>query len=530
VTNGEQIPVLIVGGSLVGLSSATFLAARGVRSVLVERHESTSIHPRAMGLSPRSMELFATVGLADPLRAAEPIEVVNTGILQVESVAGQELGWIDTPKPSDISAISPSGWMFCAQDKVEPILRRHAEDLGADLRFGRELVSFEQNGEGVSARVRDLSSGAEETILAEHLIAADGYRGGIRSRLGIPLEGPGIVGHAISILFCANLKPYLRGRHFAVCYVANAGAQGVLAAYDNNRWAFGVPYHPEEGESPDDFPPERCRDLVRAAVGVPSLEPEILAVQPWEVTGQVASRYCSGRVFLAGDSAHVTPPTGAFGANTGIQDAHNLAWKLSDAGHAGRALLDTYDQERRPVGRLTVEQALLRNSARTDAGPPDGLVDDLAVMLGYRYRAGALCCDCDDGPDLRHPREWTGQPGTRAPHVAIERDGRGLSTLDLFGRDFVLIAGREGTEWARTAASLARGQGVRLEAHQIGVDIHDPHDRLHSAFGITHSGAVMMRPDGFVGWRAESSIDTTDCAAVLSSAFATLLGRLHGGR
>lgn len=515
----EDTQVLIVGGSIVGLSAALFLASRGVRPLLAERHRGTSGHPRAMGLSPRSMEIFRSAGLEDALRKANPIEVVNTGILRVETLAGREIGWIDTPSPEDINAISPTPWLFAAQDNVEPVIRRRAEELGSDIRFHTEIESFEPaaDGEGVVAVLRDDARDERYLVSARYLIAADGHRSMARNRLGIAVDGPGTFGHAISILFRADLTEVLRGRRFAICYMESPQAQAVLATYDQDRWALGVGYRPDAGESPAEFTPDRCLRLVRAAVGLPDLDVTLLAVLPWELAGQVAARFQARDVFLAGDSAHVTPPTGAFGANTGIQDAHNLAWKLAAAlaGTAGPGLPDSYDTERRAVAWLTVEQAMLRGGARDGDNAPSGLLPDLAVMLGYRY--GPVPCQA------RHPMEWSGEPGTRAPHVVFDRSGKAISALDLFGGDFVLLAGPAGQAWAAAGRSAADGLGVKLNPYVVGAELGGDSGQWCRAYGVHADGAVLVRPDGFVGWRSPEAARSP--AAELTRALAGLLYR-----
>jgi 2-polyprenyl-6-methoxyphenol hydroxylase-like FAD-dependent oxidoreductase len=531
----EETPVLIVGGSVVGLATALFLAWQGLPSVLVERHRGTSIHPRAMGLSPRSMELLRTVGLEDEVRRADPIRVENSGILRVDTLAGEELGWVPTPTPDDISEISPAPWAFSAQDRVEPVLRQRAEELGADLRFGVELVSFEPGPDAVTALVRNRESGDERTIRARWLVAADGSRSPIRRRLGIPMRGPGTLANAMSILFHADLSAALRGRHFAVCYIESPEAQGVLAAYDNDRWALGVGYTPQAGQSANDFTPERCRHLVRKALGTSDLDPEILAILPWELAADVATRFQVGPVLLAGDSAHVNPPAGAFGANTGIQDAHNLAWKLVAVagGTAGAGLLDSYDVERRPVAAATVDQALMRQAFRGDgAADPPGLVDDLAVMLGYSYHSDAVLAEAGQvTPLFQHPRQWTGEPGSRAPHVVLERDGRRLSSLDLYGRRFVLLTDAAGGDWCRAAERVSAQLGIELDLHRVGVELTDVGRRWHDVHGLGSGGAVLVRPDGFVATRSHPA--APDAASVLEHALTRLLGRgvvVRGGQ
>ena len=230
---------------------------------------------------------------------------------------------------------------------------------------------------------------------------------------------------------------------------------------------------------------------------------------PWKAEADVADRFREGRVFLAGDSAHVMPPNGGFGGNTGVQDAHNLAWKMAFAlkGAAGEPLLATYERERRPVAVMTAEQAYSRYVTRTAPYLGlDGIQDvanDLNVELGYSY----------GNPDTVHenPRESRGREGTRAPHVWID-EGRGISTLDLYGRNFVLLSGTKGRGWNEAAASVARKHGIPVDPHVF--DAYDHH-------GIGSSGAVLVRPDGFVSWRAAAA--EQDPVASLSAALNSAL-------
>src|SRR5213078_370453 len=182
--------------------------------------------------------------------------------------------------------------------------------------------------------------------------------------------------------------------------------------------------------------PSRCIEFVRKAAGLPHLAVEIISILPWEAAIRVAESFYHDRVFLVGDAAHVMPPTGAFGMNTGIQDVHNLAWKLAAVlnGQAGPALLATYDAERRPVAQFTTGQVGLRsdhNIYATGQERGDGMVDDLAVTMGYQYQSAAVVLEKNELPSVGVVIDLSGQPGTRAPHVWVEQQGRRISTLDL---------------------------------------------------------------------------------------------------
>jgi putative polyketide hydroxylase len=507
----------------VGLAASLFLAEHGVPALLVERHGGTSIHPRARGINVRTMELFRELGLEASIRAAGSELGANSGMLIVETLAGTERARIAMAEPFSSSqstgAISPTSGCMCAQDQLEPLLLAAARQRGCAVHFNTELVSFEQGLSGVSALVREMESGQEHTIEARYMIAADGPSSRIRQALGISTSGRGSLGHQINIYFSADLGDLVRGREFIICQVEHPEAAGLLLAVNNtNLWLFQLPYHPEHGETAEDFPAERCLDLLHKAIGVPGLPIEIKSMLPWEAAVRVADSFQQGRVFLAGDAAHQMPPMGAFGMNTGVQDAHNLAWKLAAVleDHAAPELLATYDAERRPVARFTAEQAG-RRSARSAMDPAAasraGLADPLVITAGYQYRSHALLPE-DETPDetplaldhLDH-LDLHGQPGTRAPHLWLEREGTRLSTLDLFGCHWVLLTGEEGQSWYEAAQTTAGCLGIGLDSYRCGPsgDLIDLDGSWREQYGITSRGAVLVRPDGFVGWRSKDA-------------------------
>ncbi|WTW98624.1 FAD-dependent monooxygenase [Streptomycetaceae bacterium NBC_01309] len=382
----EHVPVLVVGGSLVGLSASVFLSRLGVRHMVVERHSGTSRHPRGRGNNVRTMELFRTAGIEDGIRAASAVLADNHGILQAETIAGDEQEWLfkEIDPGGGLARFSPSSWCLCSQNDLEPVLVRYAAELGAPVRFGTELVGFTQDASGVTAELVARDTGERRTVRADYLVAADGPRSPVREGLGIPVSGPGDLFHNVSITFTSKrLAEFVGERRFIVCYLTHPQGEGALLPVDNTeRWVFHAPWHPEQGESLDAFTDERCIAHIRAGMGVPDLDVQITGKAPWHAAERVAEHYRDGRVFLAGDSAHEMSPTGAFGSNTGIQDAHNLAWKIAAvvAGHADPALLDTYEAERRPVALATAMRASTRSAEHSHpgyaappiAGPPAG--------------------------------------------------------------------------------------------------------------------------------------------------------------
>lgn len=548
----DDVGVLIVGGSLVGLTTAALLAAHGVKPLVVERHAGTAIHPRAGHFQIRTIEILRELGLEAEVREkARETYDPDGGIIAVESLAGRELARFVPTLNEGVAGRSPTGRIFIDQDVLEPILRRRAEALGAVLRYRTEMTSFEQDADGVTARIRDLESGAERALRAKYLVAADGNRSRVRKALGIEMHGYGLLSKSVTIYFEADCAPYLQGRNSGVFYVSNrllrgffrlnrAGQKGFLAI---NTVGEDVTRDEAVNVSAD-MSEARALELLRAAIGVPDLAVRVRQIVPWDAEANVAADFRRGRVFLAGDAAHVVPPNGGFGGNTGVQDAHNLAWKLAMVlkGEAGPKLLDTYQAERHPVGVLTVDQAYVRYATRvvpergTDKVKP--FVDDLTIEIGYCYRSAAIVDDGADGVNgasdaddasggaavCGHPDELRGRPGTRAPHVVVRRGGDTLSTLDLFGRKFVVLAGPDGDAWSAAAGAAATALGIGLDVYQMGRNFEDVEGRFLERFGLPASGAALVRPDGFVAFRAEDG-RAAGASDLLTRALATVLDR-----
>jgi putative polyketide hydroxylase len=495
------------------------LAWRGVRPLLVERHADTSKNPRARGVNFRTMELLRVAGLEADLMA-EGGDMKDFSIIIAESVTGRELRTILPRGSWDTTALSPAQMSRAGQDRVEPILRRHAQALGADIRYSTELASLEQDEGGVTAIIRDLRTGVESRVRADYLVAADGNRSPVRQRLGIGLHGAGTLSHNMAIVFEADLEQTLQGRSLALYYLQNPDFTGAfINTTEPNRALISVEYDPEK-ESPADFDTQRCVGLVRAAIGIPDLEVNMLEVQPWEMASRSADRLAQGRVFLAGDAAHTMPPTGGLGGQTAIQDGYDLAWKLALVlqGQAGPELLATYESERQPVCEMTValqtaNYAERMRPDRKDLQTPGVETDYLRVAFGYRYRSAAILQDIpDDGALTESPDQPSGRAGTRGAHVVFKHKGKEVSSLDLIGRDFVLLTGPEGAPWARAGTALAYNSRLPLSIYRVGADLLDVGGKWSERYGVTAAGAVLLRPDGYIAWRARtitSSVATT---------------------
>jgi 2-polyprenyl-6-methoxyphenol hydroxylase-like FAD-dependent oxidoreductase len=531
----ERVRVLIVGGGPVGLTAALFLAAGGVDALLVERRSAVSDLPRAFRLHSRTMELFRAAGMADRVRAAaDEVGVGHVrGILAARQLAGDMAKWIVPPQLPffEPNPDTPTGGAYCPQHLYETALADAARTAGADLRFGTDLVSVEPDDDGVTARLA--TPDGTRTVRAGYLIGADGAASAVRARLGIPTVPADLSGEwqsamldllRVNVLFRADLTDAVASRHFFMCMVDNDRVKAALAPNGDSTWALLGAGYDEAGRPFDGYTDERCVALVRAAVGQPDLDVEIIKQVAWRADMWTAECYRQGRVFLAGDAAHTWPPVGGHGANTGMQDVHNLAWKLAAVLHgwAGPALLDTYEAERRPVALETGRQAVLRGltgQMMPTGRPGDRLLDDVVIILGYRYASSAVI-GAEHDTVLPAGLALTGRPGTRAPHVWLDRAGARVSTLDLFGSGFVLLTGPDGSGWPEAAGS---DLGVPLRVYRIGTDLADVDGRFAEVYELKPATAVLVRPDGFVAWRTDGP--AADPRATLRDALARVLSR-----
>jgi 2-polyprenyl-6-methoxyphenol hydroxylase-like FAD-dependent oxidoreductase len=534
MTSTYEVPVLIVGGGPVGLSASILLSRLGIRSLLVERHPRVGPQPRARGVSVRTMEIFRPWGIEGALRAVAVSPEQFSRYVWAETMTGPELRRITgVGDPERVREYSPTAQCACSQDALDPVLLSVARSYGqADLRLGYECVSFMQDEERVIARVAERMDGDEFVVHADYLIAADGASSGVRTALGVPFLGP-VLSHRVMILFQADVAPHLPGPPSMLYFIKNAAVAGaILATSHPRRWTLDLAYDPDGGQHIGEFTTERCRELVQAAVGVAGLPIDVVNVTHWEMEARVAERLREGRVFLVGDAAHAMPPTGGYGLNTGVQDVHNLAWKLAAVlgGWAGEGLLDTYAAERLPVARFNTEQSVLNGHEVVTAGgqPNFARFQGIGIALGYTYVSPAIVADDSPVPAAADPVvEYipSAPPGSRAPHVWLEHKGHRLSTVDLFERGFVLLTGPNGRAWRTAAANATAALQVPIDAYMIGVggDLADPAHAWARAYSFTSQGAVLVRPDGHVAWRSPSGVG--DPTAVLEKALAQVLDR-----
>jgi 2-polyprenyl-6-methoxyphenol hydroxylase-like FAD-dependent oxidoreductase len=509
----DNVPVLIAGGGLVGLSTALFLAQHGVASLAIERLRNVSPLPRAAHFHMRTLELFRACGIEEEVKAQSLKEFEPEGaVAAFDTLAGKQIAAFVPSLNEGVAAVSPSRRLFVTQPGLEPILRRGAEKAGARVQDGTEIIGIDQDADGVTATVKDVDTHQERKIRAKYLVGADGAHSAVRDLLDIPFEGRGVFSNSITIYFQADVARLMAGRNVSVQYILNPTLSGFFRLDKEMKSGFlcvntvGDTSKPEAANAAADVSEPRLIELVRAGVGVPDIPVKIVGMARWRSVSDVAGHYQAGRAFIAGDAAHVMPPNGGFGGNTGIHDAHNLAWKLAYAlkGWAPN-LPSTYEAERRPVGKFTVEQAYSRYVTRSaqylGAKDYEPVAHDFDIEVGYLYHSPGILSEPGDTKRHELPSESFGRPGSRAPHLWLERDGKQVSTLDLFGTNYTLLTAPDGAAWAE-AAKQFRAPGI--DALVVGREVRDPDHAFAEAFGLSSNGAALVRPDGFVGWRAKA--------------------------
>lgn len=588
-TSSVDVPVLIVGGGAVGLSMSVFLSNLGIEHLLVERHPTTSILPKAHYLNQRTMEIFRQHGVADALYdVAARVEEFGK-VRWCTSLGGD--GPFDRQTIFEMDAFgggslteryaADSPCLPCnhPQLRLEPLLRGEAERRApGQVRFHHELVDWTEADGGVVATVVDRDSDEELSVRARYLVAADGGKT-IGPRVGADLEGPVNLARIVSTHFSADLSSYWDDGLLITWFVdpegQNAAGRHALAAMGptwgrhSEEWVVHFALRPDD---PARFDEATVVPRIRALLKLPDLGLRVHQVSHWVLDRVVADRWRFGPVFLAGDAAHRQPPTSGLGLNTGVQDAHNLAWKLAQvlAGRAGDGLLDTYETERKPVSAFGADWAMLAagNHALTDAGiglavgaPAEfnraafaAFVSDTElgctlraraalaistqkvefqahdVELGFSYAPGALVPDGSDRP----PRDPMGsvytpttRPGHRLPHAWVERDGCRISTHDLVGGSdgLVLIAGPGAAGWCTAAREAAEKLDVDITCTRIGLggDWTDPDGTWSAVRGFDDEGAILVRPDHHVAWR--SAAGGTCSGPAMADAVTAILAR-----
>ncbi|WP_112323676.1 FAD-dependent monooxygenase [Oceanibium sediminis] len=587
----KHTEVLIIGGGVVGMSASMILRHMGVDSLLYTYYPGTSPHPKSHILNQRSMEIFDEFGLAEKIYAVStPAPSMRAagwyaGLKGEHPCAGREIGrveaWGAGCEDPDYDLASPCRPGNYPQMYLEPIISDHAREMSPEgLHFYHEYLDHTQDEDGVTARIRDRETDRVFEVRAKYMIAADGGKT-VGAQLGIERKGQDPVARMVSIHFAADLSQIAHGedvltRFFINPDVGGSWTSGVMIPEGPTRWGRDSEEwvlhmrNPDQSDAPLDTDAVLAR--MQQLLGLGPDEVDVIHVSEWAILGLLADSYSRGRVFLAGDSCKVHPPTGGLGMNSGVQDVYNLCWKLklSLSGQAGGELLATYEQERRPVAEANVKAALANaanhfkidaalglsdensreqnwaNMARLwDADPAhDGLREQVykAVQVqrlgfrhhnieyGYTYRDGALIPDGMPPHEPLHDilvYEPSTRPGHPLPHAWISRNGARLSLPALVsGGHFLVIAGEEGRDWATAAKALAESTGLPIRAFTLGLlegdylDLRGVWTRLRRT---GRHGVVVVRPDRYVAFHCDTR--PTDPRARLDEVFARITGK-----
>lgn len=524
-------PVLIVGGGPVGLALAGDLGWRGVGSILAEKRSGRVDQPKMDMVGVRTMEFCRRWGIVDWVESAGYNREYPQDCAWVTTLNGYEFGREPFPPPSQekLPPQSPQKRERCPQNFFDPVLDRFAERSGlCELRRHSELLAFEDGPDSVVAELRDTETGEVFEVAAQYLVGCDGGSSLVRTSLGIGMSGDGVLTYTSNAIFrCDHLEDM---HHLEPAYryifIGPEGTWATLVAINGrDQWRFSLIGDSQRTEATE----AEIRAAIVRAVGR-DFDFDVLSILPWTRSQLVADSYRSGRVFIAGDAAHLTSPTGGFGMNTGILDAVNLSWKLAAVvqGWGGETLLDSYDAEQRPVAIRNVTEAggNLQRMLSPRIARPDPLIftgDDAAaraarreygdnytemmrrewysigIHLGYIYEdSPAIVPDGTTTPDMTvSSYTQTARPGSRAPHFWL---GEGRSILDEFGRGFVLLD--IGASGGPAATSV-----IERAADELGVPLRVVQVRENAVRELYGARYVLVRPDGSVAWRGQDVPD-----------------------
>lgn len=446
----QNIDVLIVGAGPAGLTAAATLRRYGAEVLVVERKQRLSTHPRATVVSTRSMELLRSWGLEDEIRAGglPDVEVLAVVTERLADVDQGELAALGLPSRAQAEVLSPTAPLCAPQTHTEAVLLDHARALGAEVTFGQEVVRVDVREEGAELLIRD--GDRTRAVSARYLIGADGARSIVRSALAIEMEAREVDSVSVSVAFSAPLWDLVGERRYGLFPIIRSDFSGVFVpSGQGDDWVFGI-----DGALVSGLDEEEMKRVIRSAAGIPDLEPRIHEIKTFRFAAGIADRFADRSAFLVGDAAHRVTPRGGTGMNTAIGDGHDLGWKLGWvlAGWADEGLLESYEEERRPVAAHNVERSVDERGSYRD------VLDEVHVDLGGRIA-----------------------------HLWVETEHGRVSTLDLVGDGLTLFTGPGGETAVDGPASVDGSAPVTIHALPAVTA---------RALGVAPGGSLLVRPSG----------------------------------
>lgn len=508
----STIPVVIIGAGPVGLSASIALSRQGIGNIVIEKHPGTSIHPKARGINVRTMELCRIWGIEQKIREHELPKAARR-FLWMNHVKGEILG--DVSLIAKEEKVSPTELCLLSQDILEQnLLTCLKAQKHSQVYFNTQLINIEQDDQFVYCDTKNLINNTHTKIQCQYLIAADGANSFVRKKLGINMDGIPLLGTHVSVYCETDLSSWLSDKPFAVMAFTDKKQMGhVMMAVDlKRRWIFSK----RQVDANEKLTREPAIELVRATVEEPALEVNVINISKWEMAALNAEQYRDGRIFLCGDAAHRIPPTGGMGMNTGIGDAHNLAWKMAYVihGYADNTLLDSYEQERKPLAQTTIDWSVVnanrlctifqslvegnQNAFREGLKEQTNHINHPGLDVGFIYQSNAIY---PRNAEIQafDPNSFKNKAivGMRAPHCWFSYNKDTISTIDLFEKNYVLLVG-ENCVVEKLTLPIPKQYPVITMV--IGKDVHALNQDFYACYQISKEQAVLVRPDGHIAW------------------------------